>query len=586
MRKYLHDVRQALPLLGIRRSHFLLAACFGILGVGSAIALTAVAAWLIVRASLHPPVLTLTVASVAVRMFGVSRPVMRYVERLASHRVALDGMAHIRAEIYRIISRGKVQAVASIRRGDLLARTSADVEEFANVVVLALLPAAVALGVGIGVVIFFAFLSPQIALIVAICQLLAGVLVPYFTMRGAAIAEEQRQAVRTDLNADLLTALDHATELQVGGQLGALKTRIATHEANLTQCTDRAAGPHAFGQALSVALMLAATLGAVLVGIPQLHAGIIGVEELGVLVLTPLAAFEATAQLGPAAVQLVRSGAAARRITDLLAAAKAPESEAQQQIAAAPLTAPSLQLQDASLAWPNRQLVASGIDLTLAPGRAIAVVGPSGIGKTTLLATLAGYIPPAAGTLSLNGQPATRRELASAVSVTEEDAHIFHTTVLENLRVANGQLTECDAQTLLTRAGLGNWLSALPDGLATMLGSEGHTISGGERRRLLFARALAANAPIMLLDEAAEHLDAPTADQLIADVIAEVRSSNRALLLITHRLSPLGACDEVVLLDRLEANAPATIVARGSHEHLLATNAHYRWSVEQEGAYE
>lgn len=586
MRKYLHDVREALPLLGIRRSHFLLAACFGILGVGSAIALTAVAAWLIVRASLHPPVLTLTVASVAVRMFGVSRPVMRYVERLASHRVALDGMAHIRTEIYRIISRGKVQAVASIRRGDLLARTSADVEEFANVVVLALLPAAVALGVGIGVVVFFAFLSPQVALIVAICQLLAGVLVPYFTMRGAAIAEEQRQTVRTDLNADLLTALDHATELQVGGQLGALETRIATHEANLTQCTDRAAGPHAFGQALSVALMLVATLGAILVGIPQLHAGIIGVEELGVLVLTPLAAFEATAQLGPAAVQLVRSGAAARRITDLLAAAKAPESQAQQQPAAAPRSAPTVQLRDASLAWPDRKLVARGIDLTLAPGRAVAVVGPSGIGKTTLLATLAGYIPPAAGTLSLDGEPATRRELASAVSVTEEDAHIFHTTVLENLRVANGQLTESDAQTLLTRAGLGQWLAALPDGLATMLGSEGHTISGGERRRLLFARALAANAPIMLLDEAAEHLDAPTADQLIADVIAEVRSSGRALLLITHRLSALGECDEVVLLDRQQANAPATIVARGSHGQLLADNAHYRWSVEQEGAYE
>ncbi|MDO5727315.1 MAG: thiol reductant ABC exporter subunit CydC, partial [Bowdeniella nasicola] len=552
------------------------------LGVGSAVALTAVAAWLIVRASLMPPVLTLTVASVAVRMFGVSRPVMRYVERLASHRIALDGMAHIRAEIYRIISSGNVHSVSSIRRGDLLARTSTDVEEFANVVVLALLPGAVAFGVSVGVVVFFAFLSPAIAAVMALCQLLAGILVPLFTMRGAQIAEVERQQVATDLSADLLTVLDHATELQVSGRLASLRQRITEHETRLAAHSDRAAVPTAFGQSLSTAFMLVAVLGAILIGIPQLHAGALSVEELGVLVLTPLAAFEATAQLGPAAVQLVRSAAAARRITALLDAAGPSQEHSSTPPATSATAAPQLELRDVTLAWPGHRPVATGINLTLPPGRAIAVVGASGIGKTTLLATAAGYIPPARGQVLIDGTPAQRSELAHLVSVTEEDAHIFHTTVLENLRVANGQLSEAEGHELLERAGLGSWLRALPDGLDTMLGSHGHTISGGERRRLLFARALGATAPIMLLDEAAEHLDTATADQLLADAIREVHATNRSLMVVTHRLSALTDIDEVMMLGTPADASEATIVARGRHHDLLASDRHYRWSVQQE----
>ena len=131
------------------------------------------------------------------------------------------------------------------------------------------------------------------------------------------------------------------------------------------------------------------------------------------------------------------------------------------------------------------------------------------------------------------------------MSLTAEDAHIFNTSVLENLRVAKGDITAEQAYELLEQAGLGAWVSQLPKGLDTVLGSGATSISGGERRRLLLARALASPARILLLDEPGEHLDPATADALITDLLQA--DSKRAIVLVTHRLSALASADEVVL---------------------------------------
>ena len=566
---------RALGLLDLAWSRVWLAVVTGALGLGSSVALTATSAWLIARASQMPHVLDLTVAAVGVRTFGISRSVLRYAERIVSHGVALRGMAALREQVYVRLADSPVETVAGLRRGDLLVRTGADVDAIGDLVVRALLPAGIALVVGTGTVAVVAWLSPASGLILLACLLLAGTLGPLLHARAARASELAQVEERAALAATALTMVDGGADLTVSGRLADVRADLAGIEAELDRLRERAARPAALAAGLDVAAMALAVLGAILVGIPALVGGTLAPVELAVVVLTPLAAFEATSTLGAAAVQLVRSAGAAERVMALLDAAAAPDLRTEE----VPETAsPVLTARDLAVGWPGGPVVATGVDLTAAPGRAIAVVGPSGIGKTTLLATLAGLLPARDGAVNLAGVSvagATRRSVARHVTMTAEDAHIFATTVLENLRVARGDLTAEEADHLLRRCGLASWLDALPQGLDTMLGADGATVSGGERRRILLARALASPAPLLLIDEPAEHLDQATAERIMNDLLdLPRREPGRGVVVVTHHLAALGAADEVVLLQPM-GDGPATVWDRGTHEDLVGRNAVY-----------
>jgi len=622
-------LRRAVGLLDLDRVRLLWAVLAGSVGLASGIALTATAAWLIARASQMPPVLELSVAAVAVRTFGISRALLRYLERLASHLVALRGMATLRERVYTTLAGGRADAVAGLRRGDLLARTGTDVDAVGDVVVRALLPAVVAAVVGAGSVVLVGWLNLGAGLVLAVCLLVAGVAGPWLTMRAARLAEGAVTEARAEISATAMTMVDGAAELTVSGRLRDVLASLRGTERDLARAKDAAARPAALAAGVDTLAMGAAVLGSLVLGIPATVAGSMEAVELAVIVLTPLAAFEGTAMLGPAAVQLVRSSGSAVRIMELLdragpsagtaavtahpavgtagtgatprpaigtvaaastaatAATAGTRGDPTPVDGAAPPPRPRLTARGLAVGWPGGPVVADGIDLDLAPGRAVAVVGPSGIAKTTLLLTLAGLLPPRAGTVELDGVPvweADRQRVSADLVLTAEDAHIFGTTVLENLRVARGGVTEQEATGLLQRAGLGGWLAGLPEGLGTMLGSDAATVSGGERRRLLLARALASPARLLLLDEPGEHLDPATADRLLTDLLRtgiDDGDASRGVVLVTHRLSPLGAAEEVIVLGARN-DGPATVLARGTHERLRADVPAYRWALEQE----
>ena len=588
-------LRRAVSLLNVDSSRFVLAVLAGTAGMASAVALSGVAAWLIARASQMPNVVALGVAPVAVRLFGVSRSVLRYCERLVSHDTALRGMGALRTRLYEALAAARTDTVAGLRRGDVLARVGSDIDAVGDLVVRAYLPATVAAVLGAATSVGVGLVYWPAGLILATCLLLSGLGAPLATIRSARMAEQARQRQATELSAEVLAVLEGAPELMVCGRLADSMHQVASREKNLVHLRDRAAVPAAIAAALDVAAMGMAVVGNLVIGVGAVAAGQLAPVWLAVIVLVPLAAFEATSALGPASVQLVRSAGAACRIVELIETAETSASAGAavcpdaRKLPTPSAHGPRLRARNLSVGWPGGPVVAEGIDLDLRVGSRVAIVGPSGIGKSTLLATLAGLLEPRGGTLTLDGVPpwqVARSQAAARVCLTAEDAHVFHTNVLENLRVARGDVTPAEARQLLDQAGLGDWLEALPDGVETVVGTDAATLSGGERRRLLLARALAAPAPLMLLDEPGEHLDATTADRLVADLLTVGARQGRGTLLVTHRLSSLAHADEVLVMGRPPQTnaeqAPATILHRGSHRDLQDVSEAYRWSLSQE----
>ncbi|WP_099332085.1 thiol reductant ABC exporter subunit CydC [Actinomyces minihominis] len=575
-------LRRIVKMLGLRPGGMALSLLFGVAGLGSAIALAAVSAWLIARASQMPPVLYLSVAATSVRMFGVLRAVFRYVQRLASHRVALDGMDSLRLEIYDSLTTGPIDRVAAIQRGDLLSRIGADIDAVGDYIVKSLLPFLVAAIVGVGTVIGFAFLSIPAAIILAIGLIISGVVAPLLMTKSARAAEKEEQAARTQLAVTTLGLLESADELSVSGRLAATYRRLRHTSKALDRARGLAARPAAFATALDRFAMGGVVVGVILVAVPETNAGLVAAVALAVLVLTPLTAFEGTAELGAAAVQMIRSARAAERISDLLG----PEDAKVEPSHDIPVAdEPHLSAKDLTVGWPGRTPALQGVNLDLSPGHVVAVVGPSGIGKSTLLYTLAGMLDPRGGSAELNGSPVwggDRDQVTHAVTLTTEDAHIFATTVVENLRVARADLTDAEAAELLDEVGLGSWLASLPNGLDTLIGAGATSISGGERRRLLLARALASPARLLLLDEPGEHLDAETADAVMQSLF-EGGGRGRGLVVVTHRLSGLEKADRVIILEPSDdPHLPALVGASGTHSELLETNPEYRWAAQQE----
>jgi ATP-binding cassette subfamily C protein CydC len=513
-----------------------------------------------------PPVLSLQVAVVGVRAFGITRGVSRYIERLTAHRVALNGMTELRVRLYQRMASGTGAGAVALKRGDLLARVGADIDDVGDLVVRGIIPALVAGVVVLGSAGAVAAFLPAAGLAVLICLTAVGIGGPALTLRAARISELMASAARSNVSASAMNIIENASELRVSGQMNPAMASLKTHETALAKANDAAARPSALANALTEIGSGAALILTLLLSAAAYKAGTISATEVAVIVLMPLAAFEAVAALSPAAAQVYKSRAAASRIVALAdaghpdsqrssrptAGPNAAKAESEPEPAASGKTNPAargdLIAHDLTAGWVAGHPVLTGVNLRLAPGSVMGLVGASGAGKTTLLASLAGLLEPLAGQALIGRTPLvalTSEERGRLVAFIPEDAHIFATTVLENLRVAEGSLTPAKAAGVLHRVGLGRWMASLPDGLDTMLGSGGNTISGGERRRLLLARALVSPAQFILLDEPGEHLDAADAVRLTGQLMRAARSSGRGLLIVSHQEASLAGADQI-----------------------------------------
>ncbi|MGW0937915.1 thiol reductant ABC exporter subunit CydD [Streptomyces sp. NPDC002666] len=561
-----HVLARVREAAGAQRGRLLLALLLGSLALGSAVGLMAVSGWLISRASEQPPVLYLMVAVTATRAFGIGRAVFRYAERLVSHDAVLRMLAELRVGVYRSLERIAPAGLRRTRRGDLLSRLVADVDALQDYWLRWLLPACTAVVVGAGAAGFTAWLLPEAGVVLAAGLLLAGVGVPLVSGACARHAERRLAPARADLATGITDLLGGTAELTVAGALRARLDRTREADGVLTRIAARAATATALGGGLGALIAGLTVVAAALVALPAVADGRLAGVELAVVVLTPLAAFEAVTGL-PLAVQYrQRVKRSAERVFEVLDA-PVPVREP-----AVPVEAPAspfpLEVRGLSARYAGAGHDAlDSFDLTLGAGRRIAVVGRSGSGKTTLAQVLLRFLDARTGTYRIGGVDASALDgdtVRRFVGLCAQDAHVFDSSIRENLRLARTGATDAELRDALGRARLLDWALALPDGLDTLVGEHGARLSGGQRQRLALARALLADFPVLVLDEPAEHLDLPTADALTADLLAATQG--RTTVLITHRLEGLDAVDEVVVLEE------GAVVQRGPYSALAAVD--------------
>lgn len=538
-------------LLRPRVPRLLAAVALGVLSLGSALALAGVSAWLITRAAQMPPVLDLSVAVVAVRTFAISRGVLRYCERLATHDAALRAAGSARAQIYHRLATGPAAGAVRLHSGELVARVGADVDALADVLVRALVPIGVAAVLSVAGVVAVGLISPPAAVVLAVCLAVAGVLAPWLAGRAADAQETVADQHHAERDTAAILALQHAPELRVAGALPGVIAESQRQQRAWGAAADTAARPAALAEAIPTAAIGISVLGAVVAAI-GMGPGV-APTTLAVLMLLPLSAFEATSVLPAAAVQLTRSRIAARRLLAL----DPPVTKGPAEAAVSP-GRPVGRL-SADVVAGHSAAVSNHAAVDLAPGARLAVTGPSGSGKTTLLMTLAGLLPPVHGTVTLDGvdmQRIDEPELRSAVCFFAEDAHIFATTVRDNLLVVRGDCDDEELTGALEAVGLGDWLAGLPDGLSTVLIGGAQAVSAGQRRRLLLARAILSPAGIVLLDEPTEHLDAGDAERVLRRLLAPgngLIADGKTVVVATHHLPKDVRCPELVIRAGVDA---------------------------------
>lgn len=553
------------------RPRFALAVVLAALALLSAVGLMATSAWLIARASQQPPVLYLMVAVTATRAFGIGRAAFRYAERLVSHDATFRALADLRVAVYRRMERLAPAGLRDIRRGDLLSRLVADVDSLQDYFLRWLLPASAAGVTGAAAAGFTAWLLPEAGAALAVGLLAAGAAVPALSSALSRRAERALAPARGELATQVVDVLTGTAESTVAGALPARRAKAAAADRALTRIAARSASGAALGAGLGTLLSGLTVVVCAFAGVQATAAGRLDGLALAVVVLTPLAAFEAVTGLPAAAQHRRRSLRAAQRVHDVL---DAPEPVREPEHPARPPRAPHpVVLRALTARHPGQAAPAlDGVDLELTPGRRLAVVGPSGAGKTTLAHVLLRFLDPESGAYTLAGTDATTLDgdaVRRMVGLCAQDAHAFDSTVRENLRIARPGAGDAELTDALAAA-------RLDLGLDTPVGEHGTRLSGGQRQRLALARALLAGFPVLVLDEPAEHLDLATADALTADLLAA--TAGRTTVLITHRLTGLADVDEIVVLDR------GRVVQRGTYDELAVADGPFRRTLERERA--
>jgi thiol reductant ABC exporter CydC subunit len=528
----------------------------GALTVLFGVGLMATAGYLISRAAEQPAILSLTVAIVLVRFFALARPLIRYLERLVSHDLAFRVLGNARFALYQRIEPLAPVQLEGYRKGDLLSRMVADVDALQNLHLRAVGPSGVALVAGAVAIGVAAAVVPWAAVVLAAGLLAGGIAVPAVSASLSRRAGGRQAAARGELTAELVEVLNAAPELAVYGREGDSLDRVRAADAELVRLARRDALAGGVGDALALLVVGVTVAGVLACAIAAHAAGDLDRTVIAMVTLLSLASFEAVQPLSAAARELFATLAAGQRLLALMD--REPAVTDPTEPAPPPPEPLVLALENVSARYaPEEDPVLDGFSLRLEPGRRMALVGESGAGKTTTVNLVLRFLDPEHGRVTLGGRDLrelSQGDVRRGVAVAAQDSHLFSTSIRENVLVGRPEASHAELQSAIRRAGLEDLVEELPDGWDTLVGEQGRELSGGQRQRITLARALLADAAILVLDEPTAHLDSPTAERLLRDIFEA--AGGRSVLLITHRPEGLDLVDEIAVLRRPDSTRP------------------------------
>jgi ATP-binding cassette, subfamily C, bacterial CydC len=537
----------ALSQLRYRKLETIAAIALGTLTILASVGLMSASGYLISWAALKPAILDLMLVIVAVRFFGIARAGVRYAERLVSHDLTFRLLNRLRCWVYQRLEPIIPGNLGQHHSGDLLTRLVSDVETLQNLyvrvaspVIVAVLVAAISTG-----------LLWQVYPAAAVCLLIGltacGALLPLAASRLARRTSSLQVSERATLQRHIVDSIGGMDEVLA---LGIEEIRLKEY-GEITGKLTRLQGRQARLAALHVFLVSLLTWGTVLpvllIIVSKIQSGGISGLFLAAVTFGVLASFEAVQPLPGAYQFLEQCGEASRRIYEVIEERPLVKNP----IDPLPIpAAPCYAFRNVSFAYPGAcKLVLRDVSFDLPFGQRIAIVGRSGVGKSTVVNLLCRFFDPQQGTILLGEEALTKysiKDARSLLGVLEQRPHIFNTSIRENLLLARAEATDSDLMDVLDDVGLAGFVRGLPAGFDTLLGSEGFRLSGGQRQRLALARVLLKDAPVLLLDEATANLDWETERDVMDRIIQLTR--NRSLVMLTHRTRTLSGLETVFRL--------------------------------------
>ena len=546
-----------------------LAGLLGALGALATVGLLAGSGYVVDRAAFRPGLGAIAGILASVEVLAFLRGPLRYGERLVAHDAAFRSLGRWRVWLYDRLEPLAPAGLRGWRSGDLLARLTYDVDTLQDLYLRCLLPVAVTVAAATVAVILVAVVLPAAGGALAASLVVAIVAAPAAAV-ATGTARGREAELRGRLAAEVIDLLRAAPELLAFGREHAALAELETTDRELTSIARRRAWAAGASGAIVTVCLGAAVTAVLALGVSAVRAHEMGAVMLAVLPLAAVGAFETVPAVATAAVRAADVVAAGRRVLDL-ASVPIPVTDPEDP-ARLPDGCPEVDLRGARLRYgPELPWALDGMDFHVGPGTRVGLVGASGAGKSSLVHAMLRFWPLQEGTAALGGvalDALRQRDVRRAIALVDQDAHVFAGTIRQNVTLGRPTANDEEVAAALERAQLAEWVAGLPEGLRTHVGEEGAKVSGGQRRRIALARALLADAPILVLDEPTAGLDPEHGARLVAGIVDDAAARGTSVVLVTHRAEDLERVDRVVVMADGHT-APGPTMGDGETEETL-----------------